>query len=330
MPPTAPPPPLSQSELTYLTHSLLSIPPIRPDGRPPTQLRPIHAETSILPFCPGSARLVWADGAECVVGIKLDVTPTVTISGHPATANTPAHEIPYRSWIEVSVDVQGNRDDDALNVFLAGVVGESVFAATSTTTTTTTTSGEEEEEGDTPPPTLLTALTISPRHHWTLYIDILLLVPPPTVPSLSTTHPLTLASLTTHLALRTTLVPLKLSQGDEDPLFHDDWDLAVPLYSSTTGAAAALPPISLLLMAIGKTILLDPSKDELAVAEGVWSVSFIKNAGVFGEKGVVGGRGGTGRETVRRVVRAAGVAAGEVWEALEGLLEAERRREEEL
>ena len=64
---------LSPAELSYLHTSLSHTPPIRPDGRAPSQFRPLVAETSILPSTNGSARICFADGTEAVVGIKAEV-----------------------------------------------------------------------------------------------------------------------------------------------------------------------------------------------------------------------------------------------------------------
>ncbi|KAF8476993.1 hypothetical protein BDZ91DRAFT_708496 [Kalaharituber pfeilii] len=349
--------PLSPAELAYLATSLSLTPPIRPDCRLPTQFRPLAAETDILPTCNGSARMVWADGAECVAGVKAEVERTEDVHGVPTevpdegTQGVQAGAGPVvnrRSWVEVSVDVQGLRDDDPLNVFLAGVVMEGLFAGAAV---------EEPDAG------LTGKLKINDRYHWKLYIDILLITPPPTSSALSTTHPLTLLSFTTHLALRTTKLPLPASQGNEDPIFHDDWDLAIPLYAPTpttsaTLAPPSLPPISLLVMTIGPNVLLDPSRDELSVAEAVWSITLLPSystnksriAGIrtletipvviedktvgakpgiapgapIYEGGVVGGRGGVAPETVKKAVKVVGRCASEVWDALEGILRMER------
>jgi len=87
-------------------------------------------------------------------------------------------------------------------------------------------------------------------------------------------YPLPLLSLTTHLALQHTQLPALISEQDEDPLFNDDWDAAVPLY--TTGQK---PPVTLLLASVGPNILFDPSGDELAVADAVVAVSVAPAAG---------------------------------------------------
>src|ERR1700679_1894837 len=64
---------LSPAELSYLHTSLSLTPPIRPDGRTPSQFRPLIAETDILPGTNGSARICFADGTEAIVGIKAEV-----------------------------------------------------------------------------------------------------------------------------------------------------------------------------------------------------------------------------------------------------------------
>lgn len=131
--------------------------------------------------------------------------------------------------------------------------------------------------------------------------------------------------------------------------------MATPLYPAEL--SSLLPPISLLVMTIGPNVLLDPSRDELSVAEGVWAVSLLpprdnKSAprvvgirtletipipiedktvgarpGGGWEGGVVGGRGGVPRETIRRVIKIVGRVAVEVWEALDGVVKAEKERE---
>lgn len=131
---------ISPAELSYLRSSLALVPPIRPDARTPTQFRPLMAEIDILPSTNGSARMVWGDGGECVVGIKAEVEPT-----------EPTAYGKRRHWVEVGVEVQGQRDDDPLGVFLGMTVGESLLTPTST---------------------LTERLVITPKFHWKLYIDV--------------------------------------------------------------------------------------------------------------------------------------------------------------
>jgi len=134
--------------------------------------------------------------------------------------------------------------------------------------------------------------------------QILLLSPP-------TSYPLPLLSLTTHLALLSTFLPAPISAADEDLLFNDDWDAALPLYSSpssTSSAASAKPPITLLVMAVGANIFFDPAAAELAVADSVLAVSVVR------------GEGGGGRVVAIRTVEtmARGVGGAIVGDGKEG------------
>lgn len=106
-----------------------------------------------------------------------------------------------------------------------------------------------------------------------MFLQILLLSPP-------LTYPLPLLSLTTHLALLSTHLPapVKGLEKDEDPLFNDDWDAAVPLYppsttTSDTKTTSARPPVTLLVISVGSNIFFDPSHAELAVADAVVAVT---------------------------------------------------------
>ena len=96
-------------------------------------------------------------------------------------------------------------------------------------------------------------------------------------PLSATSLPLPLLSLTTHLALLSTRLPRLKSEEEEDPLFDDDWEASQYLYPSkgkaTTGQPAIKPPITLLTAQVGQNVIFDPSKEELAVAEGVVAVS---------------------------------------------------------
>jgi exosome complex component RRP42 len=76
--------------------------------------------------------------------------------------------------------------------------------------------------------------------------------------------------MTTHLALLTTDLPALKSEQDEDPLFNDDWDAAVPLYPKTW---TEKPPVVILAMAVGPNIIFDPCKEELAVADAVLAIA---------------------------------------------------------
>jgi len=152
---------LSPSELSYLHTSLSLQPPIRPDARAPTSFRPLVAETDLLPSANGSARLCFTDGTEAIVGVKGEVERTgdarrnVNVRGEEEEmGGTESEE--FRKgrgrdrWTEVSVDVPGQRDDDAMVVFLAQMIHEGLVA-----------------DGG-----LTDRLIINREWHWRLYIDV--------------------------------------------------------------------------------------------------------------------------------------------------------------
>lgn len=79
---------LSKAEKSYIQSSLLSDPPLRPDGRSPRDYRPIALETGVVPLANGSAKVCIGrpgrggyvqeaggvgGGTEVVVGVKLEV-----------------------------------------------------------------------------------------------------------------------------------------------------------------------------------------------------------------------------------------------------------------
>ncbi|CAK7241562.1 MAG: Exosome complex component rrp42 [Sporothrix thermara] len=278
---------LSPAELAFLHTSLAQQPPIRPDGRTPAQFRPLRAETGMLPGANGSARICFADGTEAIVGVKAQVEKTrrgeggggdgedddededaadlwadagdddgvdgggeggKSGVGKNGAGGGGAGGSASPSWVEVSVEIPGVRDDDASTVFLGALLAEALLADGS----------------------LTQMLRINRRFHWKLFLDVLLISPP-------LSYPLPLLSLTTHLALLATRLPHLVSEGDEDPLFNDDWDASTFLYqknaSGTTASICARPPITLLVMTVGDNILFDPTAEELAVANAVLAVS---------------------------------------------------------
>ena len=263
---------LSPAELSYLHDQLCLTPPIRPDGRSPTQFRPLVAETDILPSTNGSARVCFADGTEAIVGVKAEVEksqwrPAVEEHGLHLGAGGDDVEVDdedqnedgdgqsradagqgvgRNEWVEMSIEVPGYRDDDVLPTFLSAMLTEALLA-----------SGELKDR-----------LWINRRFHWKLYIDILLLSPP-------LSYPLPLLSLTTHLALLSARLPRLKSELDEDPLFDDDWEASTYLYPFSHKREYRLdrPPITLLVITVGSNIIFDPSKEELAVAEALLALS---------------------------------------------------------
>jgi exosome complex component RRP42 len=99
-------------------------------------------------------------------------------------------------------------------------------------------------------------------------------------------YPLPLLSLTTHLALLSTRLPRLKSEGDEDPMFDDDWEASPFLYPRKDTTAGSRPPITLLVVAVGDSILFDPSKEELAVADSALAVSLCETRTQRGEGGM--------------------------------------------
>jgi len=263
---------LSPAELSYLHHQLSITPPIRPDGRSPSQFRPLVAETGILPNTSGSARICFADGTEAIVGVKAELEKSkwqpvagehglnLSTSGGDAEPDdedqdeegerrgrsSTSQGAGRGEWVEVGIEMPGYRDDDVLPTFLSSMLIEALLA-----------SGELKDR-----------LWINNRFHWKLYVDILLLSQP-------LSYPLPLLSLTTHLALLDTRIPKLKSEQDEDPLFDDDWDAASLLYPYSQKNRQLLdrPPITLLVITVGPNIIFDPSKEELAVAEAVLALS---------------------------------------------------------
>ncbi|KAJ5720505.1 3' exoribonuclease family protein (Rrp42) [Penicillium malachiteum] len=273
-------PHLSPAELSYLYTSLaLPQSPIRPDGRSPTQFRPLSAESNILPGTNGSARIGFADGTQAIVGVKAEVERTVLISdtldvdqdaetgegeGESASAATGGHG----SWVQMSIEIPGFRDDDALPVFLAEMLRESLVGSVGGNDGD---NGERHMAGG-----LKGRLVINKRWHWRLYIDVLLLSQP-------LSYPLPLLSLTTHLALLSTKLPKLKSTGEEDPFFDDDWAAAEYLYPRTSTinsnpSQQVRPPITLLVISVGENVIFDPSREEIAVADAVLAISFTRNS----------------------------------------------------
>ena len=246
----------SPAELAYLHTSLSLHPPIRPDSRTSTQFRKLSAETDVLPATFGSAHLSFSDGSEAIVGVKAEtertrasnIRVTDEDTGHNPSRGSPA-------WVSLAIDLPTLRDDDPSLAFLSEMLRESLISSSS--------------------PSLPDALVINKNWHWRLYIDVLLISPY----GLSS-YPLPLLSLTTHLALLATRLPKLKSEGEEDPMFDDDWVASEYLYrrtgkgkGKTAGNGLSRPPVTLLVMVVGSNVIFDPSREELAVADGVFAVS---------------------------------------------------------
>ncbi|KAL2851951.1 ribosomal protein S5 domain 2-type protein [Aspergillus pseudoustus] len=292
-------PHISPAELSYL-YTSLSLPgnPIRPDGRSPTQFRPLSAETDILLGTNGSARVGFADGTQAIVGVKAEVERTPL--GIEALSQAEQEEYAAESnkkdtgsngdgikrgsssgqgsWVQMAIEIPGFRDDDALPVFLAEMMREPLVESVSA-------GGEGGMVGG-----LKGRLVINRRWHWRLYIDVLLLSQP-------LSYPLPLLSLTTHLALLSTKLPKLKSKGEEDPFFDDDWNAAEYLYprvkststkrSSIPGSLSVhkvRPPVTLLVISVAENIIFDPNREEIAVADAVLAISVTNNTDSDGLK----------------------------------------------
>jgi exosome complex component RRP42 len=144
---------LSPAELAHLHLSLTLQPPIRPDGRSPTEFRPLIAETGILPGTNGSARVCFSDGTEAIVGVKAEIEKTSGSAAAEADGDAPAESeerIARGEWVEMAVEIPGQRDDDAGTVFLGEMLREALL-------------------GD---GALAKKLWINRRFHWRIYLDV--------------------------------------------------------------------------------------------------------------------------------------------------------------
>ncbi|KAJ5603624.1 hypothetical protein N7537_006580 [Penicillium hordei] len=279
-------PHLSPAELSYL-YTSLSLPknPIRPDGRSPTQFRPLSAETTILPGTNGSARIGFADGTQAIVGVKAEVEKTVlaadtldsrSLAQHGDALNREGEQgsaavSGQGEWVQMSIEIPGFRDDDALPVFLSEMMRESLVGSVA---------GGNGDAAKEMAGGLKGRLVINKRWHWRLYIDVLLLSQP-------LAYPLPLLSLTTHLALLSTKLPKLKSTGEEDPFFDDDWDAAEYLYPRSNTSKSPLsaapsypvrPPVTLLVISVGDNVIFDPNREEIAVADAVLAISVTRSS----------------------------------------------------
>jgi len=159
---------LSPAELSFLRSTLSQTPPIRLDvTKGPRDFRSMRAEYDVLPTANGSARIALEDGTEALVGVKAEVERSrqrPTLEDHGAdvdmgdgNGNGDEDEEAddskgkgQNAWVEMSVEVPGFREDDALPVFLASMLTESLLA-----------SGELKDR-----------LYINTRFHWKLYVDV--------------------------------------------------------------------------------------------------------------------------------------------------------------
>ena len=152
---------LSPAELSFLRSTLSQTPPIRLDvTKGPRDFRSMRAEYDVLPSANGSARIALEDGTEALVGVKAEVEksrqrPTLgeqeeDLEMGDGDEKEESKGKGQNAWVEMSVEVPGFREDDALPVFLSSMLTESLLA-----------SGELKDR-----------LYINRRFHWKLYVDV--------------------------------------------------------------------------------------------------------------------------------------------------------------
>ncbi|KAJ6188716.1 hypothetical protein N7519_003624 [Penicillium mononematosum] len=317
-----------------------------PTRRPLTHtIPPLSAETTILPGTNGSARIGFADGTQAIVGVKAEVEKTVlaadtldsrSLAQHGDALNREGEEgsaavSGQGEWVQMSIEIPGFRDDDALPVFLSEMMRESLVGSVAGGDV----DGAKEMAGG-----LKGRLVINKRWHWRLSCSS---------PNLSHT-PSPLLSLTTHLALLSTKLPKLKSTGEEDPFFDDDWAAAEYLYPRSNTSKSSLsaapsypvrPPVTLLVIAVGENVIFDPNREEIAVADAVLAISpgipNSENVNMLGATAAPGEesggqeevegvwrprRGGVKRGVIARMVKTVlgkGGVGEEVLEGLEGV-----------
>lgn len=116
-------------------------------------------------------------------------------------------------------------------------------------------------------------LKLTSKYTFKLFIDCIVIS--------HSSYPLTLLSLTCYLALKTTRLPLLVSdvndeEIEEQPTFSDDWDNA-QLLSTMFGNDSFQPPIFITLGVIGQNLIFDPSIEEEQVLENGLIISWYNN-----------------------------------------------------
>ena len=189
------------------------------------------------------------------MGIKLEVEKTTQIGvqeeDEDMDIDSGKREMKHGSpdWVTLTLTLPGLRDEDASLVFLEQMLREPLISPSSSTSQS-----------------LQDALIINKRWHWHIYIDVVLISPF----GLSS-YPLPLLSLNVYLALCDTRIPRLKSQGEEDPVADDDWEASGYLYG--TRGRLARPAFTLLVLVVGRNMIFDPSREELAVADAILAIS---------------------------------------------------------
>lgn len=170
-------------------------------------------------------------------------------------------------------------------------------------------------------------LRLTSRYAYKLFIDCIIIS--------HSAYPLTLLSLTCYLALKTTRLPLLISDLDDTevaelPTFSDDWEDSKyigELYERE-GAGEFRPPIFITLGVVGQNILFDPSTEEEQVLENGLVISFydgkvitpISNTNLAVNSNNSNFKG-LSKGLIVRAVALCGKYCGEVVQALDSLIE---------
>ncbi|EMG48340.1 RRP42 Exosome complex component RRP42 [Candida maltosa Xu316] len=117
-------------------------------------------------------------------------------------------------------------------------------------------------------------LKLTARYSYKLFIDCIIIS--------HNSYPLSLLSLTTYLALKTTRLPLLISDVNDDevaeqPTFSDDWDNAKYLEDCLDNGKKFQPPIFITIGVVGSNLILDPSFEEEQVLENGLVLSFYND-----------------------------------------------------
>ncbi|ODV70074.1 hypothetical protein HYPBUDRAFT_151556 [Hyphopichia burtonii NRRL Y-1933] len=116
-------------------------------------------------------------------------------------------------------------------------------------------------------------LKLTTKYAFKLFIDCIVIS--------HSSYPLTLLSLTSYLALKTTRLPLLVSEIDdaeieEQPTFSDDWENA-QLLLTLFRTDKFQPPLFITLGVIGDNLLFDPSLEEEQVLENGLIIGWYDN-----------------------------------------------------
>lgn len=118
-----------------------------------------------------------------------------------------------------------------------------------------------------------TSLHLTTKYAYKLFIDCIVVS--------HQSHPATLLTLTTYLALKSTRLPLLVSDKDDaeiedQPTFSDDWDQA-QLLLEVFNMAMFQPPILVTIGVVGTNLILEPSTEEEQVLENGLLVGWYDN-----------------------------------------------------